>query len=91
MDRNAHGAIAQKAGVSFKGMGAIRKGRSAWEKAIELDPKHLGARQTLILFFLAAPGIAGGGNLLPRTAWRSTRSAGWPRSRARDWRRAKWL
>lgn len=57
---NAHGAIAQKAGVSFKGMGAIRKGRSAWEKAIELDPKHLGARQTLILFFLAAPGIAGG-------------------------------
>jgi len=37
-----------------------RSMRRAWERAIELDPAHLDAHQSLMRFYLRAPGIAGG-------------------------------
>ena len=38
-----------------------RKYKSALEKAVELDPGHLQARNRLFRYLLGAPGIAGGG------------------------------
>jgi tetratricopeptide (TPR) repeat protein len=35
--------------------------RSAWEKAIALDPNNLDARQDMILYYMQAPGFLGGG------------------------------
>jgi tetratricopeptide (TPR) repeat protein len=37
------------------------KGREALQKAVELDPKNYNAAQFLLMFYLQAPGIAGGG------------------------------
>ena len=37
------------------------KGREALQKAVELDPKNFSARNFLLMFYLQAPGIAGGG------------------------------
>ena len=37
------------------------KGREALLKAVELNPKNYGARHVLMMFYLQAPGIAGGG------------------------------
>jgi len=36
------------------------KMKSAWEKAIALDPKNLDARTSLIQYYLQAPGFMGG-------------------------------
>lgn len=47
------------AGLLEKGSIASR-GRKAYERAVELDPKHVGARYGLAQFFAGAPGIAGG-------------------------------
>lgn len=44
----------------FDKMSYASKGRKAYEKAIEADPKHVGARMGLIQFYLNAPGVAGG-------------------------------
>lgn len=41
-------------------MSYASKGRKAYERAIEADAKHIGARIGLIQFYLNAPGIAGG-------------------------------
>lgn len=42
-------------------MGSIAsRGRKAYERAIELDPKHVGARFGIAQFYAGAPGIAGG-------------------------------
>ena len=41
-------------------MSLASKGRKAYEKAIELDPKHADARFSMFMFYLQAPGIAGG-------------------------------
>jgi len=41
-------------------MSLASKGRKAFEKAIELDPNHVGARVGLATFYLQAPSIAGG-------------------------------
>lgn len=41
-------------------MSLASKGRKAFEKAIALDPQHVGARVGLSQFFLQAPAIAGG-------------------------------
>ncbi len=51
--------MAQKASI-FSKLGYARDFIAAMEKTIQLDPKHLGALNTLIGFHLAAPGIAGG-------------------------------
>ncbi len=42
-------------------MRLARRVRSGFERAVELDPDHVGARTALILYFLNAPRIAGGG------------------------------
>ncbi|HCZ37830.1 MAG TPA: hypothetical protein DHV26_18060, partial [Cytophagales bacterium] len=36
------------------------KMKSAWEKAVQLDPKTVDARESLIQYYLQAPAIAGG-------------------------------
>lgn len=57
---DAYGRSAQKAGI-FSKMGLAGKCRTAYEKAVELDPKNLDARFSLMSFYQQAPGIAGGG------------------------------
>ncbi|TVQ42795.1 MAG: hypothetical protein EA370_00110 [Wenzhouxiangella sp.] len=42
-------------------MRLARRVRQGFERAVELDPEHVGARTGLILYFLNAPRIAGGG------------------------------
>jgi tetratricopeptide (TPR) repeat protein len=37
-----------------------RKTKAAWEKAMELDPKNIEARQDMIQYYLQAPGFVGG-------------------------------
>jgi tetratricopeptide (TPR) repeat protein len=56
---DAYGQSAQKAGV-FSKMGLAGKCRTAYEKAVELDPKNLDARSSLMNYYQQAPGIAGG-------------------------------
>jgi tetratricopeptide (TPR) repeat protein len=41
--------------------GLVRKVRSSFERAVELDPKNWEARTDLAEFYLEAPGIVGGG------------------------------
>lgn len=38
------------------------RGRDAFERAVELDPRHVEARMAMGFFYLFAPGIAGGSN-----------------------------
>lgn len=58
---DAHGLKAQKAGLGFSGLGAARKCKAAYEKAVELDPGNLNARFSVMQFYQQAPGIVGGG------------------------------
>ncbi len=44
----------------FKMMGFTRKARTAWLKAVELDPDNLAPRASLFFYYMEAPGIAGG-------------------------------
>jgi tetratricopeptide (TPR) repeat protein len=44
----------------FKALGMIGDIRSSFEKAIELDPKHIDARWALIELYLQLPAIVGG-------------------------------
>jgi Tfp pilus assembly protein PilF len=37
------------------------KMRRAWQQAVELDPQHVDARFSLMMYYLQAPAIAGGG------------------------------
>lgn len=57
---DAYGRSAQKAGALSK-LGWARKCKAAYEKAVALDPRNLAARQSLLAFYQAAPGIVGGG------------------------------
>lgn len=57
---DAYGFSAQKAGMMSK-LGYAKKCRAAYEKAVELDPKNLNARISLLNFYAAAPGLVGGG------------------------------
>jgi tetratricopeptide (TPR) repeat protein len=41
-------------------MSLVTDGRKAFEKAIAIDPGHVGARVGLSQFYLSAPGVAGG-------------------------------
>lgn len=51
--------MAQKASI-FSKLGYAKDGVKAWNKALELDPKHKGALKGLISFHRFAPGMAGG-------------------------------
>jgi tetratricopeptide (TPR) repeat protein len=55
----AYGVQAQHAS-KFKQPFLAGKTRSAWEKAIALDPDNLDARDDIILYYLQAPGFLGG-------------------------------
>jgi tetratricopeptide (TPR) repeat protein len=57
---NAYGASAQKAGLLSK-FGFAKKCKAAYEKAVELDPKNIDARWSVMEYCRQAPGIAGGG------------------------------
>lgn len=56
---DAYGRSAQKAGA-FSKFGLAKKCKAAYEKAVELDPKNIDARVSLMNYFQQAPGIAGG-------------------------------
>lgn len=55
-----YGFAAQKAGM-LSMMGWAKKSRLAYEKAVELDPANLTARNSLMSFYQMAPGMMGGG------------------------------
>ncbi|QYM77601.1 tetratricopeptide repeat protein [Horticoccus luteus] len=57
---SAYGAAAQAAGL-FSKAGLARKCRVALEKAVELDPDNLDAREGLVAFYRQAPAFVGGG------------------------------
>lgn len=57
---DAYGRSAQKAGM-FSKMGLAGKCRASYEKAVELDPRNIDARFSLLGFYQQAPGIVGGG------------------------------
>lgn len=56
---DAYGRAAQKASL-FSQMGLAKKCKAEYEKAVELDPQNLDARQSLLGFYQQAPGFAGG-------------------------------
>ncbi|MBM4165442.1 MAG: tetratricopeptide repeat protein [Ignavibacteria bacterium] len=56
---SAYGSKASKSNV-FKQMYLAPKIKSEFERAVELDPKYIEARQGLAQYYLLAPGIAGG-------------------------------
>ena len=57
---DAYGVAAQKAGL-FAKMSWAKKCKSAYDKAVELDPKDINARWSLLEFCRLAPGFLGGG------------------------------
>jgi tetratricopeptide (TPR) repeat protein len=57
---DAYGVSAQKAGL-FSQMGLAKKCKAAYERAVELDPKNLEARLSLLGYYQQAPSIVGGG------------------------------
>ncbi len=57
---DAYGRSAQKAGM-FSKMGLAGKCRTSYEKAVELDPRNVDARFSLLGFYQQAPSIVGGG------------------------------
>ena len=57
---NAMGSKAMSAGM-FWIMGNASKIRDAFKKAVELDPKNVDARFSLLQFYMQAPSVAGGG------------------------------
>jgi tetratricopeptide (TPR) repeat protein len=56
---NTYGMIARDANVMRQGFLAPKM-KDAWEKAVALDPKNIGARLSLIEFYMQAPGFMGG-------------------------------
>ncbi|HQE33846.1 hypothetical protein C3L50_01810 [Flavobacterium alvei] len=56
------GVLGMKAKESnkFKALGMIGEVKSSFEKAIELNPKHIEARWALVMLYLQLPGIVGG-------------------------------
>lgn len=57
---DAYGMTAQKAGL-FAKMGWAKKCKAAYDKAVELDPKDINARWSVMEFCRQAPGFLGGG------------------------------
>jgi len=58
---DAYGITAQKAGL-FSKPGWAGKCRDEYQKAVELDGKSVEARESLMTYYLQAPGFLGGGN-----------------------------
>ena len=56
---DTYGTMAKDANVFKQGLLAPKM-RNAWEAAITLDSKNIGARQSLVQFYLQAPGFMGG-------------------------------
>jgi tetratricopeptide (TPR) repeat protein len=60
----AHGMIVLQRltteGPGLSSLSLAGKARSAWKRAIELDPEHASAHMALAMYYLNAPGIAGG-------------------------------
>ena len=56
---DAYAVSAMKAGV-FSKFGWARKCKTAYEKAVELDPKNIGTRWSLMEYYKQAPGFVGG-------------------------------
>jgi len=56
------GVLGMKAKESnkFKAIGMISEIKQSFEKAIELNPKHIEARWALVMLYLQLPGIVGG-------------------------------
>lgn len=48
-------------GMSFKALGAVRRGRDAMIKSVEMEPTNLTYRQGLLEFYAGAPTLVGGG------------------------------
>ena len=57
---DAYGLAAQKAGMLSK-FGLAKKCKAAYDKAVELDPKNIDARWSVMEYCRQAPGFAGGG------------------------------
>jgi len=57
---DVYGMTAQKAGL-FAKMGWAKKCKAAYDKAVELDPKDINARWSVMEFCRQAPGFVGGG------------------------------
>jgi tetratricopeptide (TPR) repeat protein len=57
---NAYGVSAVKAGL-FSKMGLAKKCKAAYDKAVELDPKNINARWSVMEFCRQAPSFMGGG------------------------------
>ncbi len=47
-------------GPGLSSLSLAGKARAAWKRAIELDPEHAPAHMALAMYYLNAPGIAGG-------------------------------
>jgi tetratricopeptide (TPR) repeat protein len=58
---NALGSKAMSAGI-MSAMGYAGTIRDAFKKAVELDPHNMDARFSLMQYYMAAPGIVGGGS-----------------------------
>jgi tetratricopeptide (TPR) repeat protein len=56
---SAYGSMAQKASI-FSQASLASKTREEFEKAVELDPNNLDARQGLLQYYTIAPGFMGG-------------------------------
>lgn len=56
------GVLGMKAKESnkFKALGMIGEVKESFEKAIELDPKHIEARWALVMIYIQLPGFVGG-------------------------------
>ena len=56
------GALGMKAKESnkFKALGMIGEVKESFEKAIDLNPKHIEARWALVMIYIQLPGIVGG-------------------------------
>lgn len=56
------GVLGMKAKESnkFKALGMISEIKKSFEKAIELNPKHIEARWALVMIYIQLPGIVGG-------------------------------
>lgn len=56
------GVLGMKAKESnkFKALGMIGEVKESFEKAIELNPKHIEARWALVMIYIQLPGIVGG-------------------------------